>query len=308
MACHNARVSTRAQYPSPHGRGLGYHPVRGLVESLLSQVYRGDWPAKLWQRWPGAGKLVCVRHELAWLSPHSQPLRLGYVSDLHLGPTTPQPLLEAAFAELTHARPDVLLLGGDYVFLEATREKARRLAELIERVPAKRKLAVLGNHDLWTHHSLLEDGLTQVGVELIENRSVELGAGCEHVVIAGLDDPWTGHPDAERALQNVGDPRVLVVLCHSPDALPQVLRELGRRPRAQHRLYVCGHTHGGQIATPWGPIIVPGHVGKRYPHGMHRVGSTHLHVSRGVGATELPIRSFAPPEVAIFDLLPAPSA
>ena len=277
------------------------------MESVLTRVYRGDWPAKLWLRWPRAARVVCVRHELAWLAPHSKALRVAYVSDLHLGPTTPEPLLEAAFAELTQARPDVLLLGGDYVFLEATRQKALRLAELIERVPAARKLAVMGNHDLWTHHGLLEDGLTQAGVELIVNRSVRLGALCEELVIAGLDDPWTGYPNAERALQDVGDPRVLLVLCHSPDALPDVLRELERQPRAQERLYVCGHTHGGQIATPWGPIVVPGHVGKQFPHGMHRVGGTQLHVSRGVGATELPMRSYAPPEIAIFDLLPAPS-
>lgn len=275
------------------------------METLLSRAYRGDWPAKLWQRWPRATRVTRVQHVLPWLSPRSRAQRVAYISDLHIGPTTPEPLLEAAFAQLVEARPDVLLLGGDYVFLEATRAKALRLVELIDRVPAARKLAVLGNHDLWTHHALLEDALTQARVELIVNRSVQL---TDELVIAGLDDPWTGHPDAERALKNAGDPRVLLVLCHSPDALPQVLRELGRQPRGQHRLYVCGHTHGGQIATPWGPIVVPGYVGKRYPHGMHRVGSTHLHVSRGVGATELPIRSFAPPEVAIFDLVPAAGA
>jgi len=272
------------------------------MEWTLQQLYRGDWPAKLWQRWPRSCRVRCVRHELAWLPAGRRALRLGYVSDLHLGPTTPRPLLEAAFDALSRASPDVLLLGGDYVFLEATREKAAQLAELIGRVPARRKLAVLGNHDLWTHHGVLEDGLLQAGVELLSNRSVQL----DDVVIAGVDDPWTGEPSAQAALSEAGDPRVLVVLCHSPDALPEVLRELGRTPRGSHRLYVCGHTHGGQIATPWGPIVVPGRVGKRYPHGMHRVGSVHLHVSRGIGATELPIRSYAPPELALIDLVPEP--
>jgi predicted MPP superfamily phosphohydrolase len=48
-------------------------------------------------------------------------------------------------------------------------------------------------------------------------------------------------------------------------------------------------------------------VGKKYPHGFHEISgassSLYLHVSRGVGATELPIRSYAAPEVAVFDLV-----
>ena len=275
------------------------------MESVLRQAYRGDWPAKLWQHWPGSCRVRCVRHELAWLSPQSHALRIGFISDLHLGPTTPPRLLEAAFAALAQARLDVLLLGGDYVFVDATREKASQLSDWIGRVPARLKLAVLGNHDLWTYHRVLEESLARAGVEILSNRSLRLGALCEELVIAGLDDPWTGEPNAGHALRDVDDARVLVILCHSPDGLPEVLRELRRQPRGEHRLYLCGHTHGGQIATPYGPIVVPGYVGKRYPHGMHRVGPVQLHVSRGVGATELPIRCYAPPEIAVIDLLPA---
>lgn len=51
--------------------------------------------------------------------------------------------------------------------------------------------------------------------------------------------------------------------------------------------------------------MIPGRVGKKYPHGFHHVPPFYLHVSRGLGATELPIRTYAAPEVAVFDLVPA---
>jgi predicted MPP superfamily phosphohydrolase len=79
---------------------------------------------------------------------------------------------------------------------------------------------------------------------------------------------------------------------------------LAQYPGVKRGLYVCGHTHGGHIATPWGHVFVPGEVGKRYPHGMYHVPPLDLYVSRGVGATELPIRTYAKPEVAIFELVP----
>jgi predicted MPP superfamily phosphohydrolase len=288
-------------HPAPHGRGSHYHPLRGAFEAAISQMYRGDWPAKLWRLWPRSTHVQLVHHELAWLPAGSAPLRIGFVSDLHLGPTTPPALLDEAFAKLAAEAPDVLLLGGDYVFLEATQEKALALAGWVSRVPATRKLAVLGNHDLWTHHLLLEEALRDVGVEWLHNASVRLGG----LAIVGIDEPWTGTIDTRRALRDVGDVSTVIVLCHSPDGLPYTLESLAELPSVNRGLYVCGHTHGGHIATPWGPVYVPGRVGKRYPHGLHHVPPLHLHVSRGVGATELPMRAYAKPEVAIFDLVPS---
>jgi uncharacterized protein len=70
------------------------------------------------------------------------------------------------------------------------------------------------------------------------------------------------------------------------------------------RLLLAGHTHGGQVALPGPrPLVVPGPLGKRWPFGLHRpagAGDLALFVSRGIGATEVPVRAFAPPDVAVF--------
>jgi predicted MPP superfamily phosphohydrolase len=228
-------------------------------------------------------------------------VRVGFASDLHLGPTTPARLLDAAFGYLEGAELDVLLLGGDYVFLEATAAKARELAARVAAVPARRKLAVLGNHDLWTSHGTLEAALRGVGVEVLVNESVALGGG---VQVVGLDDPWTGRRDTAQAFTGMGDAHAVVVLCHSPDSLWDAKSAV---PEGVAAFYVCGHTHGGHLATPWGPLVVPGPVGKRYPRGEHQIGSLRLCVSRGVGGIELPIRTYARPEVHVFELVTSSS-
>jgi predicted MPP superfamily phosphohydrolase len=91
----------------------------------------------------------------------------------------------------------------------------------------------------------------------------------------------------------------MVAICHAPEALPRV------RGRGI-ALLVCGHTHGGQVASPWGPLVVPGLVGQRHPAGLYPLGDLALFVSRGIGGVEVPVRLFAPPDVALLELVAGP--
>jgi len=271
------------------GRGNDYSWRRAVVESFLRVAYARPWPAAMWSAWPAAACVRIVRHRM-----RGARLRVAFASDLHLGPTTARATLDRAFALLSDARPDVLLLGGDYVFLDASLAKSRELERRVAAVPAETKIAVLGNHDLWARHDRIERALARAGVTVLVNDCMHLEGG---VAIVGLDDPWTGRRDADRAFQARAKARTTIVLCHSPDALPWIA---GR----DVDLYLCGHTHGGHIALPSGPIVVPGPMGRRYPSGLFRVHGADVIVSRGVGATELPIRTFAPPDVVVVDFVP----
>ena len=259
-------------------------------------AYQGGWPARAWSLVPGKALVQRLDHAICLdpARPRPRPLRLAFASDLHLGPTTPKSVLDRAFRLLDEAAPDVLILGGDYVFLDATPAIARDLRDRVRAVRAPIKLAVMGNHDLWTHHGLIEDALAEAGARVLINDAVRLPTPHDDVAILGIDDPWTGRPDGAWAVEACGDAAVRIGVSHSPDGLP-FLRGRGVS------LLLTGHTHGGQIALPGPrPIIVPGPLGKRWPFGLHRDGDLTLFVSRGVGTTELPIRTFATPDIAVF--------
>jgi len=276
------------------GRGRNFSAARGVVEALQELVYARDWPARIWDRVDAATRVREVRHALDLRRAGRAPLKLAFVSDLHVGPLTPPRLLDAAFAALAAYEPDVLLLGGDYLTFEVTRAKAARIEALVASVPAPVKLAVLGNHDLWTDNAVVEGALAAAGARVLVNESVALAGPHDDVAIVGLDEPWVGDPDPERAFADATAP-VRIVLTHAPEGHWFVA---GRGAQ----LMLCGHTHGGQIALPSGPVVVHGPVGRKYPSGLHEVDGMRLYVSRGLGNVELPLRWNAPPEVALFTI------
>jgi predicted MPP superfamily phosphohydrolase len=227
--------------------------------------------------------------------PRSQPLRIAYASDFHAGPATHPALLAAACASLREARPDLLLLGGDFVGSDAAAIDA--LAPLLHEIPAPLgRFAVLGNHDWWTSPERIVNALTAAGVEVLINRNVRLSPPFDRVWICGLDDCCGGTPNADGALAGADGTRV--ILMHSPSNL----LDLGRR---RFDLALCGHTHGGQIALPGGiPLVVPkGPLSRRYCRGRYDLDSGGiLIVSVGVGCTLLPFRAFAHPEILVCDV------
>ena len=278
------------------GRGGDYSVLRGLIESAQSLLYFGGWPARVLDQWGDRAPQVRVaEHTLACGRVGRPPLRLAFASDLHIGPLTSTRILEAAFARLAALAPDVLVLGGDYVSLEVTPRMGELLERLVAGVPAATKVAVLGNHDLWTDHTLVERALARAGATVLVNDNIRLPSPHDDVALVGLDDPWTGAPDAAAAFAGTTDAAVRIVVVHAPEGYPFV------RDRAA-ALMLCGHTHGGQIATPRGPIVVPGPLGPRWPAGLYDVDGLALYVSRGVGVVDLPLRLFAPPDVASFTI------
>jgi hypothetical protein len=276
------------------------------LERALSVLYAGGWAARLWALVPGATKVDLFEHTLeTGRRAGRPPLKIAFASDLHVGPTTPRRTLDNAFRLLRDAGPDVLLLGGDYVFLGATHHRVRELNDLVAEVPASVKVAVLGNHDFWARPARLEVALVAAGTVVLVNEAMRLPPPHDDIAVIGLDDPFTARTvqDREAARQAAGraidaaaDAPVKVVLCHAPDGVPLV-RDRGVS------LFLCGHTHGGHIALPGGrPIWMPSPMGRVWPWGLHRVDGMTLFVSRGVGGSLLPVRTYAPPDVAVFTI------
>ncbi len=280
------------------GRGEHYSRLRGAIEWTLAHLYRGGWSARVVRRLGLQSPVRVVRHRVAvarWPAG-LRPLRIAFASDLHAGPTTHPSLLDEVVRAIEDASPDVVLLGGDYVFMDA-REVGALTTRLARLRATPQRFCVMGNHDLWANDARIADDLSGAGFALLRNGSVHLAPPFDHVSICGLDEPWTGSPDPRATFADARDVRVLLV--HAPSGLLLTGDE-------RFDLALCGHTHGGHIALPGGvPIVSVGPLSRRYPHGEHRLpdGAT-LIVSRGVGATESPLRLFADPDVRVVELGP----
>ena len=101
------------------------------------------------------------------------------------------------------------------------------------------------------------------------------------------------------ALSRIPRDEFKIFLFHYPDCLEEM---------AQNNvdLYLAGHTHGGQVAMPfYGALMTVSAFGKKYEHGLHKMGETYLYVNRGIGMEggKAPrVRFCARPEITLFEV------
>jgi predicted MPP superfamily phosphohydrolase len=254
---------------------------------------QSDWPANLAARFIPPSMIV---REQTFALPKplgsARTMRIGFASDFHAGPTTPFETIELACDALRDAKPDLILLGGDFVSLRG-KDAQRLFAPLRELEAPLGKFAVLGNHDLWSDPRPVLDVLERAGVSHLHNTSVMLPAPFDRTTVVGLDDHLSGTPDAS-AID--WDPALTtLLLIHQPTG---ILDAKGR----PFDLEFAGHTHAGQVVLPGGiALVVPeGALSRRYLYGRYKLApEQHLLVSGGVGNSTIPIRLGAPPEVVI---------
>lgn len=254
---------------------------------------RSDWPATLAARFI-APSIVVREHTFDLVKPlgSARSLRVGFASDFHAGPTTSPATIEMACAALRDAAPDVILLGGDFVSLRG--EDAERLLDPLRELTAPLgTFAVLGNHDHWSDARPVRSMLERAGVRLLHNEGVRLPAPFDRTMVVGLDDHFSGTPDAR---QVAWDPALAtLLLVHQPSG---ILDAAGY----PFDLAMAGHTHAGQIVLPGGLVlIVPqGVLSRRYLYGRYELApARQLLVSSGVGNSLLPLRLGARAEVVI---------
>ncbi len=146
--------------------------------------------------------------------------------------------------------------------------------------------SVLGNHDSAAMVSPMES----LGIRVLLNESVTLARDGDAVHLTGLDDVHRFHTDAAHAALDDAPDGFCIALVHSP--------EVADRAAARHRLYLTGHTHGGQICLPGGRPFGAGLKRHRdLVRGAWRHGDMVGYTSRGIGTCVLPFRSFCPGEV-----------
>jgi predicted MPP superfamily phosphohydrolase len=249
-----------------------------------------------WWVEPSWLEVTRVRITSPKLPPGSRPLRIVHLTDIH---SDARARLEERLPDLVaQERPDLIVFTGDAANSPAGipvfKRCLRRLAEVAPTYVVK------GNWEIHAWPSLDRFGGT--GARELDGEGLRFSVAGVDLWISGA--AWGRHQLIGAALDPAPREALKLFLYHSPD---QVLEAA----RLKADLYLCGHTHGGQVALPfYGALVTFSKFDKRFEAGLYRVDSTWLYVNRGIGMDggAPRVRFCARPELAVIELAPEPSA
>ncbi|WP_050750594.1 metallophosphoesterase [Paramagnetospirillum magneticum] len=216
-----------------------------------------------------------------------------HLSDLHVGNVAG---LEAELAAcLKGVRVDLAVLTGDYQ--TRGQPSATQTLEILSPVlqayrATEGTIAVLGNHDSWQ----MAEEFRHHGVSTLVNDRLTLHRHGAEITVLGLDDVNRFFTPAAIEAFDTRVTGFTIVLAHTPDLAT-------RAAHAGAALYLCGHTHGGQICLPGGKAVFTAlDTHQHLAAGLWRLENMWGYTSRGVGTGLPPVRFNCPGEATLFRL------
>ena len=224
-----------------------------------------------------------------------KPLKLGVITDMHLGRLITAGRLSRAVELLAPEQPDAILYVGDIIDDHIKLDAEATAAALAVAQPRLGHWAVPGNHEYISgsiDKSL--DFLRAVGMQVLRDQWAVVD---NSFVLAGRDDlskpGFTGiqRGSMEEILADLPEQYrslPLMVMDHQPAALDEA-RQAGTA------LMLSGHTHNGQL---W-PFNFVTELRYENPLGLLTKGNFHSIVSAGTGTWGPPLRTTGRAEVLL---------
>ena len=231
--------------------------------------------------------------------------RIVQVSDLHnseFGKNN-----EKLIEMLKKADADIIAITGDIIDSRRTNVDIA-LSFANEAVKIAPTYYVNGNHEsrVPEEYEKLKQGLTDAGVTILENSSVDITIGDETITLIGINDPTfrmelvddTIEQNIAHQLVNVipDNDNYKVLLAHRPEYFDVYAGKVD--------LVLSGHAHGGQFIIPFvGGFVAPGQgLFPEYYSGSYIKENTEMIVSRGIGNSIIPFRVNNKPELIVAEL------
>lgn len=273
--------------------------ARGL-KLLFLVLFLAGGGLLLWAAWLEPSSLRVSAYTVPQPAPALRGLRIAVISDLHAGsPYIDTAKLDRLVAMTNAAKPDLILLTGDYVITNVVGGRYMPIDTVVAHLKGLHAslgvYAVIGNHDRWDNADHIVSAFRAQGVSVLENAHVMLPPPRNGIALVGLGDRENGGPKVKRSLAGITGPALCFV--HSPDVFPRLPPTCA--------LTVAGHTHGGQVWLPFlgrPAVSSVSRFGQRYAIGVIRENNKTLFVSSGVGTSILPLRFGVPPEISLLTL------
>lgn len=242
--------------------------------------------------------IVETRYEVS-TSKISSSLRILFLSDAHYGTVLHRGSLEKLKEDVKEQNIDVLILGGDLVDENTTKEEMNEIFEILGSIPSTYgTYFVYGNHDRQKYikekafsseelnEAFLKNHITQVVDENISLR--------DDIVLVGREDKGEKRKNSEDLLKNIDPSKYIILVDHQPISYEE-------NEKLGVDLMLSGHTHAGQI-FPAGYFIRLFHMADLW-YGKKTLNNMNAFVSSGLAGWGYPIRTEEHSEYVIVDLL-----
>jgi len=241
--------------------------------------------------------LLTAEHEIALdgCFERAGRVRVAVFSDTHNGLFTNAMPIARITAAVNKARPDIVLVPGDYIyFLHPDRFEETFASFADIKAPV---FAVLGNHDLGLPgpdlSAPLNENLPALGVRLIDNKPLTLSNSRFAIDLIGLSEQWARRQ--KLSLLETSSPNPRIVLTHNP----ATVRDF--QPGMYADLLIGGHTHGGQIQLPLMTCLITGVCGDT-AYGLREEKGVQIFTTSGTGMVGLPMRFRVPPRIDVLNI------
>ncbi len=221
-------------------------------------------------------------------------LRILHLSDIHADGIADKAVELCRL--LATIKADLCVITGDYRF--KTHSSHQKMIRIMEKILSTIKVpmgiwGILGNHDFIETVTPLENA----GLPMLLNETVSLDKDGARIWLAGVDDDHLYHcADLGKALLKVPPEDTVILLSHTPELYKKAALE-------EVDLFLCGHTHGGQICLPGEiPIMTNASCANRFCGGRWKYLNMQGYTSFGTGSSGVPVRFNCPPEIAIHTL------
>ncbi len=224
--------------------------------------------------------------------------RVALITDTHYGTVQDVNVLKNAIPEINALHPDIVLLGGDIVDENTSREYMEDVFSTLGQFESTYgTYYVYGNHDRQTYArdaafsvEELDAAIEGNGITILRDEYTVING---EIVLVGREDRSVGNRETvDEILGGAGAGQLIMVLDHQPV-------EAGNNDASGVDVQLSGHTHAGQI-WPVGLFI---QCFSRLNYGHYEVGSCDVYISSGFAGWAYPIRTSEHCEYVILDIL-----
>jgi len=228
-------------------------------------------------------------------------LRIVHISDIQGDQYTGREQIARYIEQVNAQQPDVVIFTGDLIsygtdYIEMSAEEFSRVNVV------HGAFAVVGDHDYWAGLENVEPALESRGIELLRDENRYIPIGSDSLLLTGITQVYSQRAREEQVRKLTAEPGSAVLKVLASHQVSELLLQAAEDN--SYRLFLAGHTHGGQVRVPlFGMTFSASDMETEFVGGQYRSGDLLVNVNNGLGFTLAPVRYNAPPAVTVITLL-----